>query len=481
MRPSTSRSERRVSKHPRIRTRPRQPRHDQGELDQYAFKASANASPSHVLPLEGQPAPTTSSSVTPITEVNGLSVRFADGDNTTCVGPVVQATASGGPETAEAGVEKVLQLAQIEGAIGASRENIDNSGGGPLMKAHSDEDKAFRHASSTSTGVDATQSIAAEREKARYQINEMARQLSGLFNDNATDSYARGPYDPSIEADQEDAQMDFSTPIGDESESDAGFGVLSSTTFHPLLIYNPHLYGHGLNIKQDEPIIEDIGSVLGADSVMEDAMPESQNVDVPAIATRTFQPFSWVRPSTSSAFHAIFPGVPFARTPMTACIDESVPAFQHGTLDVPYGVETMIPEGARIQQVAPPHDAVWPFVSDGVYPSQGGLPKEPQFVYAKPHPTSGPSVVPTQTTSHSFFSFPSPPTSKVDPVPLSSPTGRPIEVHKAEVRDPEGEVCSEPAGTASVQQEVPPHRYVEPRRVYTNRLNRSIQQILYAQ
>ena len=379
------------------------------------------------------------------------------------LGVVVRATASSAPEIEEAEIEEVIQLVHSEGAIGASRESIDNLGGILLMKAHSDENEAYVHASSTGTGVDATQSIAAEREKARYQVNEMARQLSELFNDNATYSYPRGPYDPSVEADQEDAQMDFSTLISDESESGAGFDVLSNTTFHPLLIYNPHLYGHDLNIEQDDPIIEDIGSGLAGDSVMEDATPEPQNVDVPAIATRTLQPFSWVPPSTSNAFHAIFPGVPFARTQMTPCIDESVPAFQHGTLDVPYRVDTTIPEEARIQQVAPPQDVVWPFVLDGAYPSpsmEGGLPQGPQFVYAKPFPTPGPIVVPSQTTSHSSFPSPSPLTSKVDPVLISSPTGRPIEVHKAEVKDFEGEVCSEPAGTASVQPEVPPPRYV---------------------
>ena len=458
MRTSTSTSERRISQPRRYRTPLRQPGLDQGGLDQLAFKAGTDESPSQLLPLEGQSAPTTSPLVTPITGVTGLSVQFADGGNTTCVvnlGSAERAVTCGGPEMAGAEVKKVPLLAHTEGTIGAWRESADNVSNAPQVKAHSDENEALEHTSSTGTGVYATQSIAAEREKAGVQVNiEVARPPSG-FNDAPADSYPRDPCDPMMEADQEDMQVDFSTPMDkDDDESDTGFGVLSNTTFHQL---PPYQYGHGLNTEQDDPIIEGIGSGLVGDSVMEDATQEPQNVDVPAIATRTLQPFSWVPPSTSSAFHAIFPGVPFARTQMTPCIDESVPAFQHGTLDVPYGVEMTISEETRIQQVAPPQDVVWPFVSDVAYPSlsmEGGLAQETQFVYAKPSPTLGPIVVPSQTTSHSSFPSPSPLTSRVDPVLISSPTGRPIEVHKAEVKD------FGPAGTASVQREVPPPRCV---------------------
>ena len=461
MRTSTSRSDRRVSKHIRVPTPPQQSGIDQGELIQHAFKTGANETPSQVLPLEVQSAPTTSPPATPITGVTRPSVRFADGDNTTCVvnlGSAERATTSGGPETE---AKKVPLLAHTEGTISASRESADNVSDVPQVKTHSDKNTAFVHTSSTSTSVDATQSIAAEMEKAGVQgKNEMARPYSG-FNHAPTDSYPRGVYDLRMEADHVDMQVDFSTPIDeDDDESDTRFGVLSNTTFHQL---PPYQYGHGLNTEQDDPIIEDMGSGLAGDSVMEDATPESQNVDVPATATRTLRPFSWVPPSTSDAFHAIFPGVPFARTQMTACIDESVPVFQHGTLDGPYRVDTTIPEEARIQRVAPPQDVVWPFVLDGAYPSpsmEGGLPQEPRFIYAKPSPTSGPSVVPSQTTSHSSFASPTPLTSKVDPVLISSPTGTPIQVHKPEIKDFGGEVCSEPAGTASVQPEVPPPRYV---------------------
>ena len=444
-----------MSKRRQIPRPPRQSIPDQGELFQHSFKADANDSPSHVLPPEGQSAPSTSPSITPTTGVTGPSVQFADGD----LGPVVRMTASSGPEIAEAEVEKVLQLVHTEGAVGASRESVDKVSIAPQVKAHSDKNESHEDTRNTGTGVDGTQSTAAEREKARNQVNEMARPPSG-FNDASTDSYPRGPYDPRMEADQQDMQMDFSTPMDkDDDESVTGFGALSNTTFHPLLTYQPHLYGHSLNVEQDEHIIEDIGSGLGVDSVMGDATLESQNVDVHATATRAPQPFSWVPPSTSGAFHTIFPVVPFARPQMTACIDESVQVFQHRTLNGPYGVDTTVSEEARIQQVAPPQDTAWPFILDGVYPSpsmEGGLLK---FVYAKHSPISGPSVFPGQATNHSTFPSPCPPTSRVD-VPVSSPTRRPIVVHMEDVKDLEGEVCPEPAVTASVQRAASPPRYV---------------------
>ena len=40
----------------------------------------------------------------------------------------------------------------------------------------------------------------------------------------------------------------------DDDESETRFGLLSKTTFHPLLAYQSHLYGHGLNVEQDDPL-----------------------------------------------------------------------------------------------------------------------------------------------------------------------------------------------------------------------------------
>ena len=99
-----------------------------------------------------------------------------------------------------------------------------------------------------------------------------------------------------------------------------------------------------------------------ADSVMEDARTESRKAAVSVTATRAVQPFSWVPPSTSSAFHAMFPRASFVRTQMTSFINGSVTAFQHPTLNGPYEVDTTIPEETRMQHAAPAQDIAWPFV-----------------------------------------------------------------------------------------------------------------------
>ena len=464
----SSRSERRASQHQRIATPPRPSGLDQEERDGHALQASTIECPSHALPLQGQSAPTTALSVTKTTRAHGPPIRFADSDHTPCavnLGLVERVAISGGPEMAEADIKKVPLLAHNEGAIGASQESVENAGDFPLTKADRNKNGADAPTSSVGTGSDATQSIVAEREKARVQDNRvLATPHSGLLVGASTNWYPRDPYDSNIEADQEDMQMDFSTAMDkDDDESDPGFGVLPNTTFHPLLAYQPHLYGHGLNLKQDDSIIEDTGSGLGADSAMEDATTESRKVDVPATATRTLQPFSWVPPSTYGAFHAIFPGVPIAHPQMTTFVDDSVPGFQHRMLNNPYGVDTAISEETRIQQTAPPQDIAWPLVSDGAHPSpsvKGRLSKGLQFFHAKHSSTSGSTVFPSRTTSHLCFPSPSPPTSRVEPVPISSPTCRPIEPQKEEVKDLEGEIYPEPSVIPVVQREASRPRYV---------------------
>ena len=453
----------RLSQHPQTTTFPRQSGLNQEELDQHPFQASAIEPLSHV----GQPTPITPPSSTCATGVHELSPQFADSNNATCgekLGLVERAAISGGPDMEEAGDKWLPLLAppQTESTIGVSQERVEKVSGAPLIEAHSDKNgPPTYNSTTTSTGVGAIQSIVAEREKAGAQDNRGLAALHSGLPVACTDRYPRDPYDSDLEADRVDMLVDFSTPLDKvDDESHPSFDVLSNTTFYPLLAYQPHLYDHGLDIEQDDPITEDIGSGLGADSVMEDATPESRKVDASVAATRTVQPFEWVPPSTSDAFHSIFPGVPFARPQMTGFSEDSVPVFRHHAHSDPYGVDKTISEESRIQQVAPPQDIASPFVLDGAHPSPsvaGGLPEEPQFVYAKHSPTSGLSVFPNQTTSHSSFSSPSPPTLKVDPVLISSPT---IEVHKAAVKDLEGEVCSESPVTASVQREVAPPRYV---------------------
>jgi hypothetical protein len=439
-------SEPRISQHLRITPLLRQSGHDQEELDQrtanllerlgashsqddssHVVKASATESSSHV-PIE-------SPSVTSTTEVHGPSLLFADGDNTTCI--------------ANLG----LALPRTEGAISAPWETVE-VGGPSHIEAHCDVN------GTSTTGVDATQLIMAEREMARVEVStEMARVPSGSLDQAPTDSYPRGPYDPNMEA-QVDMQVDLLIPLDeDEDESDSEFGVLSRTTFDPSLAYQPQLYNHGLSTEEDEPIIEDIGPGFVADAVMEDARTECWEADVSATAPKTLQPFSWVPPSLSGGFHTGFPGVPFAHAQMTAFTSTSADVFQHHTHNDTYTVDTTNYEETALQQIAPPQDIAWPFVSDGVQPwpspsVEVGLTKEPQSVHATLSPTSVPSDFASQTTTRSYFLLPSPPPSKIDPVPVAPSTYRPIDGHKEGAKGLDGEVDPEPAVAASVQREV---------------------------
>jgi len=300
MRTSTSSS--------RSTTPPRQSGHDQEELDRHTFMTSAIKSSfaSPVPSLQGQSAPTMVPSVTPSTRVHGSPVQFADGDNTTCgadLGLVKRAAISGGPGAAEAGVKKVLLSAHTEGAIGASRKSVDNVGDDvPLIKAHSDENEALLYTSATGIGADATQSIVAEREKTRVP----------RWQGRSPDCSTRHPRIriKGIHTTQVWKQIrwicrwTFQLPWIRMMTRQI-LSLASCQT--PPSTYQPHLYGHGLDIKRDRPIIKGIRSGLVANSVMEDATPESRMVDVPVAASTTLQPFSWVPPSTSGAFHAIFP------------------------------------------------------------------------------------------------------------------------------------------------------------------------------
>ena len=133
-----SRSERRASQRRRITTPHRQCGLEPEELDRNTFKARAIDSPSDVSSLQEQAEPAISPSVTPITGVNGPLVHFSDNNNTTCgvnLGTVERTAISGSPETAEAEDRPIPVLARTEGAIGASRESVDNVG----IEAHGDE------------------------------------------------------------------------------------------------------------------------------------------------------------------------------------------------------------------------------------------------------------------------------------------------------------------------------------------------------
>jgi hypothetical protein len=445
-------AEPRISQRRRITPLLRQSGHDQEELERrkanllggldashsqddnlHVFKASATGSPSNV--------PIRSPSVTSTTEGHGPSVLFADSDNTPCI------------------TNLGLALPRTEGTISAAWETVE-VGGASLIEAHGDENGV------STIGVDATQLIMAEREMARVRVNtEVARVPSWLLSEAPTDSYPRAPYDPNMEA-QVDMQVDLVIPLDeDEDESDSEFGVLSRTTFDPSLAYQPQLYSHGPSIEEDDRIIQDIGPGSVADAAMEDARTECWEADVSATAPRTLQPFSWVPPSLSGGFHTGFPGVPFAHAQMTAFASTSADVFQHHTHNDTYTVDTTIYEETTLQQIAPPQDIAWPFVSDGVQPwpspsVEVGLTKEPQSVHTTLSHTSFPSDFASQTTTRSCFLLPSPPASKVEPVPVAPSTYRPIEGHKEDVKDLDGDVDPELAVAASVQREASPFRSV---------------------
>ena len=369
---------------------------------------------------------------------------------------------SGGPEMDGKGDKSIPQstLPQTQSATGASQERFVKGSGAPLVEAHSDENSPPNYNSTTSTGVGATRSTVGEREMAEVHVNT---EPTGLLVGASTHWYPRDPYDPSIEADQVDMQAEVSTLMDkDDDEEDPSFGVLfANTTFYPLLAYQPHLHGHDLNIEQDDPIIEDIGSGLVADSVMEDPTPDSRRVDTSLTGTGTLQPSSWVPPSTSGTLHAIFPGVPLAHMQIATFIDDPVPASQHHTHSDTYAVDIEISAATRAQQVVPLQDIVRPFVLDREHPSPsagGRLPEEPQITYEGYSHTFETNVFPSQAASRPSLPSPSTLTSRVGPVAISPPTCGSIEVHKGEVKGLEGEVCSEPPDTASAETSHP--RYV---------------------
>jgi hypothetical protein len=398
---------------------------------------------------------------TPIMKVHGTSLFLADSVDTTCAanpGPVECAAISGGTEMEEAGIKKIPILApsRAEGAISASREEVDKVSGAPLVEAHSDTNYHPENLSTTGTGVNDIQSAVALRERAGVRVNtEVARPPSTLLVGTPTDSYPRSPYDQDMQVDQVDMQVDFSSPLDkDEEKLEPSFGVLSNTTFDHLLSHSaqPQLYSHGASIEEDDSIVEDIGPRFVADSVMEDARTAPWKADVSVTATETLQPFSWIPTSIPDGFHSTFPDVPFARTQMTAFFNDPAPVLPHRSLNDAYTVDTTTSEETRLWQVAPPQTIPWPFVSDGVV----GLSEEPQSVYATHSPTPVLSAFASQVTSFP----PSPPTPRLSSVPTFPPVCRPIEGHEEEVKDLDGEVHSEPAVAASVQRKASPARCV---------------------
>ena len=86
-----------------------------------------------------------------------------------------------------------------------------------------------------------------------------------------------------------------------------------------------------------------------------------------SVATETLQPFSWMPPSVSGAFHPISLDIPSSQ--MTAFIHPAMHVLEPPMLSNPYAMCPTIPEGARLQQVAPPQNTPCHFASDGTHPS----------------------------------------------------------------------------------------------------------------
>jgi hypothetical protein len=107
----------------------------------------------------------------------------------------------------------------------------------------------------------------------------------------------------------------------DEDELEPPFGVLSRTTFDPLLAYQPHSYSDSLNIEQDDLIVEDTDTKIVADSAMEDTEMESWKAEA-SVTTEALQPFSWMPTSVSSPLHAMFTGV--SSTQLTAPVNTAM-------------------------------------------------------------------------------------------------------------------------------------------------------------
>lgn len=300
-------------------------------------------------------------------------------------------------------------------------------------------------------GLDASRPVV-EREMAGD-----SDEVVGLLLDAPKDWYPKDQYDQDMDAAQVDMQVDFPTPM-DEGEDEDEL-ELSHTTFDPLLTYQPHPYSHSPGIQQDDLIVEDNGAAFAADSAMEDRAAESWQTTASMRETETLLPFSWVPPSLSSALHAIFPSVPSAQT--ASFVNCSMPVVGPPMLPDPCAVVTMVSEGVRLQQFAPPQDIVLPFVSDSPCPSpsmQGvELLKEPASFVPKLSPTS---VSTRDTTKRSSFPPLSRPMMKADPVSVSPFIWMPTQKRREEGKDLDEEVGPKPAVVTIVQPEASPLRCV---------------------
>ena len=326
----------------------------------------------------------------------------------------------------------------------------------PLVEEDSDDDEPHERMRTNAIQVVATQSLLAQR-KVEQAGAEPATVLFGMQANASIDLYRGHPHDLDIEGGSGDRQGKLSIPM-DEDELEPSFGVSSNTTFDPVLPYHPHLNDHSLSIRQDDLVGEDNSPV---DLAMEDAAPEAERAIASATVTKSLQAFSWIPPSASSAFRAIFPGVSSTHT--AALVDGSTQVMDSPMLDNPYAVDMAISEGVRLQHPVPPQDIAWPIAPSETQPLPSvelKLFKEPEYFIPRLSPTPVSDIFAIQATSHSTFPPVSPPASRAGPVPVSPSTYGSIEEDEGEVKGLNRGVDSRPAVVVSVRREASPLRCV---------------------
>ena len=389
---------------------------------------------------------------------------FADGDNTNCStvdNKTMEQAVTSGLETriqdgeatppAPVAADRTANISG-EGVNAWDDWNLQCDRTAPLIGGHSNEEQ---HDYSNAIEVVATQSLLAQREVEEASA-ELATSSFGLQINASIGSYPGHPHSPDIEANPGDMQGEFSSPM-DEDEWEPSFGV-SNTTFDPLLAYRRHRYDHSLNIQQDDLVGEDNRL---ADSAMEDAGPEAEITIAPVATTKSLQSFSWIPPSASSAFHAIFPGVSSAQT--AAVVNGSTRVIEAPMPGNPYDVDMTISERVRLQHTVPPQDIAWPFAPDGTQPLPSvelELFKELEYFIPRLSPTPVSGIFASQAASLSAFPPISSPASRAGPVPVSPSTCRSIERDEGEITGLNREVDPRPAIVTSVQRKASPLRCV---------------------
>ena len=346
----------------------------------------------------------------------------------------------------------------------ASEEGVDESegvkwdGSVPTTEGRNDENGLRTHNdANVLVGLDAPPLIVAEGKMA--QLGDEARLPSGLVHPQTL--IPGFPYDLDMGAGQVGTQGDFTIPMDeDEDELEPSlFVVVSNTTCDPpssLAYQQPHSYSHGPNIEQGGLVVEDIEAEFAPDSAMEDAGMESWKAEA-SMTTETLQPFSWIPPPIFGTFHAIFPNVPPPQ--MTPFVNPAMRVLEPPTLSEPYAIGSTIPEGATSQQVAPPQDIPYLFVSDANHPSpsvEGELFKGPGYIVPNLSNTSS-NVSASQTINHTFTS---PTVSRAGPTPFSPSSREHIEKYKEEDVDLDEEMGPKLDVAASVQHGTSPLRCV---------------------